>query len=183
MVAPGWVGSAERDGVGDGGAVVGAAERDGEADALGEGKGRDGSVRVLGGAAVVGGDGDGVRVGTSGTLSRTCSGAAPSRVGVSYENRPLAIPAAATTATTAADTASSAAGRPRRDRRVASSPARGLTTVGGPTVVIRGPTVVVGGPTVADGLTVVDGSVPSRASGGPAGFGSTTGSGLVSASP
>lgn len=50
----------------------------------------------------------------SGTLARTSSGSAPSRAGVSYENSPLANPAAATTATAAPVTTSRAVRRRRR---------------------------------------------------------------------
>lgn len=106
---------------------VGGCDRvaDAEGDGLPLGDG-DGAVVVfvvvVGGAALSGadpdpepgrGDGD-VGVGDgSGTLARTSSGSARSRAGASYENSPLANPAA-TTATAAPVTASRAVRRRRR---------------------------------------------------------------------
>ncbi|MES4830595.1 hypothetical protein ABVB25_26090, partial [Streptomyces anthocyanicus] len=99
-------GSADRDGVGealdadadgDGEAEAlsladGEADADGEAEAEGDGEAEDALGSALGEDSPVDG---------SGTLARTSSGIAPSRDGVSYENRPLAKPAAPITTTTA----------------------------------------------------------------------------------
>jgi hypothetical protein len=81
-----------------GGGVLGLLDADGEADG-----------DCVGDSDF---DGDGSSVVASGTLARMSSGAAVSRDGVSYENSPLANPAAATT--TAVAPAPTSAKRRRR---------------------------------------------------------------------
>ncbi|WP_327690937.1 hypothetical protein [Streptomyces sp. NBC_00461] len=99
-----WVGSADRDGLGEALVADGDAEGDGLALTGGTG-GADG--RSEGAAPVRDAAADAGPVDPSGTLARTSSGSALSRDGFSYENIPLASPAAATTATTAPPTPSS----------------------------------------------------------------------------
>ncbi|MEU0910072.1 hypothetical protein [Streptomyces althioticus] len=110
------------DGVPDGSAAADAlgaeldADGDGDSDALALADGdSDADADALGEADVAAEDGsaEGASDDTSGTLALTSSGAAVSRDGVSYENNPLAQPAAPSTATTAPVAAMSA---PRRRR-------------------------------------------------------------------
>ncbi|WP_317633457.1 hypothetical protein [Streptomyces sp. HUAS TT20] len=115
-----WLGVAERDGVADGVAFEGVGEGLGLADTVADGEG-DAEVGRADAAAVVARC-DAAPFVTSGTLSRTSWGAAPSRDGVSYENSPLAKPAAATTVTTAPAAESTRARRDRRGRRSSSGP-------------------------------------------------------------
>jgi hypothetical protein len=121
------VGSTDGDGVGE----VLDADGDGEAEALasadaeadaeaegdaeGDGAADDALGSLLGVSSLVDGDG---------TLARTSSGSAPSRDGVSYENSPLANPAAPITTTTApAALSSTPLRRPRGGRPPPPAPA------------------------------------------------------------
>ncbi|MBJ6646335.1 MULTISPECIES: hypothetical protein [unclassified Streptomyces] len=127
------------EGVTDGSAVADAlgaeldAEGDGDPDALALADGdSDVDADALGEADGASEDGsaEGASGDASGTLALTSSGAAVSRDGVSYENSPLAQPAAPRTATTAPDAAMSA---PRRRRfRGAAVPWRGAAGVAAP---------------------------------------------------
>ncbi|MEU3513886.1 hypothetical protein ABZ770_01020 [Streptomyces sp. NPDC006654] len=107
------VGVAERDGVGDGRALDEEADGSAEASALAD---TDGDAEVADAVGVVGAAVEGDPGVTSGTLSRTSSGAAPCRVGVNWEKSPLTNPATARTATTAPATDSSRVRRERRGR-------------------------------------------------------------------
>ncbi|MER5523538.1 hypothetical protein ABT075_02845 [Streptomyces sp. NPDC002677] len=113
-----WVGVADRDAVADGlGLAVRADEAVGDAlapagaDAAGT-AGADACADVTGAAA----EGDPVLGVTSGTLSRTSCGAAVSRVGVTWENSPLAKPATARIPITAPAIERTSTHRDRRRR-------------------------------------------------------------------